>query len=122
MKSLNNNEKFKLLNRIGKKKVTENFILISCYTKDLHQDNYPMQKGYCYLGIKTSRKVGNAVLRNKIKRRIRHCIRILGAEFNELRSVACMIIPRKSCASVNFEKLKNTILQSSICKKNVIVN
>ena len=105
---------FKLLNKVGRKKFTENFILISCNKHHLLKLNKPIDQNLLYLGIKVSKKIGSAPVRNKIKRRIRHVLRELSVEHNFVSQTACVLIPRKSCYNMAFDNLKASILASIV--------
>jgi len=59
--SLKNQKEFDSVNRIGKKFVGK-FMIVVMSKSDSHNT---------YLGLKVGRKFGNAVVRNKFKRRIR---------------------------------------------------
>ena len=59
-----------------------------------------------FLGMKVGKKLGIAVIRNKIKRRIRHAIQILGANpAFPLGGTGIIIIPRKGFDKVLFSTL-----------------
>lgn len=55
-------------------------------------------------GLIVTRKVGNAVFRNYLKRRIRHAIRIAGDGLN-LPPTAMIVIVKKDCGVIEFLKL-----------------
>lgn len=57
----------------------------------------PISKGQCRLGIIASKKVGNAVVRNKIKRCIRESFRLIKHQFTGLDIV---VIARSRAKSV----------------------
>jgi ribonuclease P protein component len=69
----------------------------------------PKYTDHISLGMKVSKKLGNAVIRNKIKRRIRHLIRIIPC-YNSLNiNLALIFIPKKNFDKVEFATLVNTV-------------
>lgn len=57
-------------------------------------------------GMKVGKKLGNAVIRNKIKRRIRHLVRLLSKESKfKQNSWAMIVIPRKGFEQIEFATL-----------------
>ena len=125
IKSINHNEQFKLLNRIGKKTFTEHFIFITCQKKHLIKSScsyFDSVDKLTYLGIKASKKIGGAAVRNKIKRRIKHAVRLLASEHEQFYDIACVIIPKTSCAKASFINLKDNILKAALSVSLIIKN
>jgi ribonuclease P protein component len=59
-----------------------------------------------FLGMKVGRKLGSAVIRNKIKRRIRHLVQILSKDPSfPCDNTGIIIIPRKGFDKVLFSTL-----------------
>ena len=58
------------------------------------------------LGITASKKVGNAVIRNRVKRRVRHWFRDVR---RELPDVDYVVIARKGAASLSSEDLRGQL-------------
>ncbi len=62
------------------------------------------------IGFVINRKVGNAVIRNKIKRRLRMIFNL--KDFNLDKNFCYILIIRKSILQISFEELKLEILKS----------
>ena len=62
--------------------------------------------GYSRFGISVPKKIGNAVIRNKIKRQVRSAI---GQSTNFEKSVDIVIIVRKNYQISNFAQIKSEI-------------
>jgi ribonuclease P protein component len=60
------------------------------------------------LGLSVSKKVGNAVIRNKIKRRIREIFR--KNQLSIAKNVEIVLIPRSEAASVGYQELEKSML------------
>ena len=61
------------------------------------------------LGLIVTKKTGSAVTRNYIKRRIRHAFRLAKAMIKQEPKVACVILARKECITIEFIKLVKII-------------
>lgn len=59
------------------------------------------------VGISVSKKLGNAVMRNKIKRRIRH---VLIAHQAELAALDFVVIARKGVEILTYQELEQNLL------------
>jgi ribonuclease P protein component len=107
--SLKDQKEFDLVSKQGKKLHTAYFILILAknFTSIVLSSANTL-----FFGMKVSRKLGKAVIRNKIKRRIRHLVRLISKvpQF-EHYSWGMTIIPKKG-----FEKVKFAILLSELEK------
>ncbi len=105
--SLKNQAAFDLANKIGKKQNSRFFLMIS------HLNDSSAQEEAIYLGLKISKKLGNAVVRNKIRRRIKSMIRnlskILSKEYWSSR--VFVIIPRKGFQNENFAELQTELVK-----------
>ncbi|RME44175.1 MAG: ribonuclease P protein component [Deltaproteobacteria bacterium] len=84
---------FTRLSRRGKRKSSPHFLLLFA-RNDL---------GYNRLGITVSRRIGNAVRRNRLKRRIREFFRTHQARFPQGRDMN--FIARKGAADLSWEAL-----------------
>ena len=97
-----------MINKNGKKFFTQNLILISCNKNKLFPQT--VSSVDCCYGIKASKKIGHAALRNKVKRRIRAVLQNLEkTQPNYLHQSAFLIVPKASCAKINFNELQNEI-------------
>ncbi|WP_425362594.1 ribonuclease P protein component [Candidatus Tisiphia endosymbiont of Hybos culiciformis] len=128
--SLKNQKEFDLVNKLGKKFHSPYFITIIAkdFTKLLTKLNVgnnvdgktinPTQlckksseilessSNIVLFGIKAGKKLGNAVIRNKIKRRIRHLVRLLSKESQpKPNSWAMIVIPKKGFEQIEFATL-----------------
>lgn len=108
--SLKNQPEFDSINSRGIKYNARAFMLV--ILKKSHDDssNKRDNESFCmqhFFGMKVGKKLGNAVVRNKIKRRIKHLIRLVFANKTTEFSLSIIFVPRK-----NFEKIQfNVILQ-----------
>ncbi|MBI4051559.1 MAG: ribonuclease P protein component [Elusimicrobia bacterium] len=60
------------------------------------------------LGIMVSRRLGNAVLRNRLKRLVREVFRLNKASLN--KGVDLVVYPKPGCAWKNFKQAEQTLL------------
>jgi ribonuclease P protein component len=114
--SLKNQRHFDLVNKQGKKLHSPYFTLIianNISQADLELSQVILKKPIAIaLGMKVSKKLGKAVIRNKIKRRIRHLVRIISKDLAITNSTLGMIIiPKK-----NFDKLEFSVLLDQLKK------
>lgn len=84
---------FLKLSRGGAKLHSASFVILTCSNN--HSENR--------LGVTVSSKVGNAVVRNRVKRRVREYFRRHRAELPQ--STDILIIARPSAASVSSERI-----------------
>lgn len=66
------------------------------------------KKDSYHFGISVSKKIGNAVTRNKFKRRIRHII----SKRDYQNGFDCIIILRKSALDASFSELEEDLLKN----------
>ena len=75
----------------------------------------PTQLGYVCVGIVVSKKVGNAVVRNRVRRRLREALRALLSEktfafsFKGQPSFDMVIITRPEAAGADYWQLKGAL-------------
>jgi ribonuclease P protein component len=101
---------FKLLSRRGKRAAGRHFVILWALRTD--QDHLERAR----IGITVSRKVGNAVVRNRVKRRVREWYR---QNRDELRSdLDFVVIARPSAADLGtlntWEILRKMVRQNSV--------
>jgi ribonuclease P protein component len=114
--SIKKQSTFVYLNKKGRKVHSPYFILIyqKNFTKEapasFNKLNDAAAENFIALGMKVTKKIGNAVVRNKIKRRSRHLIRLMSKDLRAGKH-AIVIIPKSG-----FEKIEFTVLQSEFNK------
>jgi len=79
-----------------------------------------MQSGQPYnrIGLSVSKKVGNAVTRNRIKRYIKEAIR--GVENHFITGIDCVIIARKPTADMDFKQTSKSLYH--VLKKSGVLS
>lgn len=61
------------------------------------------------VGLSVSKRLGNAVKRNEIKRRIRHSIRLLDQEWGIQPNFDLIIIARQPVSQMNFDQIYSSL-------------
>lgn len=74
-----------------------------------------MAKDFCRVGYTVSKKVGNAVVRNKAKRRLREIFKKLAPEFAQ-NHFDYVIIAKKEIANSDFKKITSDL---KFCLKRI---
>ena len=100
--SLSNNEDFKSI--LSGRKITNKYLTI--FFKKLSDKN----RKKLNLSIVTKKKIGNAVLRNKIKRRLKNIMNDALKEINFNLNYSYILIAKKTVSVDSFERIKNTII------------
>jgi len=75
------------------------------------------QKNYRF-GISVGKKIGNAVIRNKIKRQIKEII----SKNDYQKNFDCIIIVRREINNANFSKISEDLNKALITLKKEIIN
>ena len=99
--SLSKNEDFKSI--LGGKKVSNKYLTIF-FKKLSDKDNKKLN-----ISIVTKKKIGNAVKRNKIKRRIRNIMNDAIKKINLNLKYCYLLIAKISVLSDPYEKIKQTL-------------
>ena len=110
MKKINIVKENRIFNNIvetGQQKKNKNLVL---YYK-VNQNN----KNYRF-GISVGKKIGNAVIRNKLKRKIRSIIDNNKKYYENNKDY--IIIVRKNCLNCSFEEINNSFLNLIINKED----
>ncbi len=105
--SFKNQKEFDQVNRQGKKTVGRYFVLV--YQAPAEGFAEPV----VYLGLKASKKIGNAVTRNKVRRRLKHMIRdFVKAGDGKYFGARFLIVPKHNIISAVYADLVGEIKSS----------
>jgi ribonuclease P protein component len=98
IQALKKNEDFQKVFKKGRSTANRQFVVYVLY-----------QEGQAYdrMGLSVSKKVGNAVTRNRIKRYIREAARAVENHF--ITGVDCVIIARKQTAEMDFKNMSQSL-------------
>lgn len=96
---LKKNKEFQFVFQSGSSTANRQFVV---YFKDRPE------KGPFRVGISVSKRVGNAVTRNRIKRRVRELIRLLEEQITEGKDY--VIIARKPTAHMDYREMKGSLI------------
>lgn len=129
--SLKNQKAFDKANKLGKKNHSKSMILITYFEKNndavLPTNNSEQDivssheeivsshsKILIHLGLKISKKIGKAVTRNKIRRRIKAIIYELPKVIvaNKIHNRVIVIIPKKGLDKIPYQSLKEEITKN----------
>lgn len=124
---LRDQSSFNKANKLGKKNHSAHMVLITYIDKSFNSFEDSLSSPHCinnnsenllqripiHLGLKIPKKLGNAVTRNKIRRRIKSVVHNLHTAFDLpfIKNRVIVIIPRK-----NIENFKYHLLQDEIFK------
>ena len=97
--SFKHQKEFDKINLLGKKIICRYFIMIF--------EKQPVDSACIYLGLKISRKFGNAVIRNKARRRLKHMMRdfVRTDDGSQLLGSKFLFIPRNSMMKAKYAEL-----------------
>lgn len=109
MESLKKNKEFKKVYDNGRSYATRNLVLYCL--------NYEKGKKNRY-GLSVSKKIGNAVVRNKLKRRLREIIRNFENE-KDFKGYDIIFIARKPVVKLDYQSLKKDV-EKLYKKMNII--
>ena len=99
---------FLALQRKGKRRHTPHFVLIAAQT----------HTGRSRLGVTATRRFGNAVMRNWMKRRLREFFRLHQADLTPAQNV--LIIPKSGAGTLSFHQITQELEKAlSLAEKNV---
>lgn len=96
---LKKNKEFQAVFRARKSKANRQFVVYHLDRQDGHTFRF---------GLSVSKRVGNAVVRNRIKRRIREVIRELEPRLAKPKDY--VIIARKPTADMDFHEIKSSLV------------
>ena len=88
----------------GKKKFTQGFIL------QKYKRNMDLEKDTIRIGFTITKKIGGAVIRNKIKRRFRAIIKEIFTKYLK-KNYDYVIIANKKSLVMNYKELKNDVIK-----------
>jgi len=97
--SLKKNREFKNVYNNGRSHAVKTLVIYYLAVEDRNNNRY---------GLSVSKKIGNAVVRNKLKRRLREIIRELEKEFS-FSSYDIIFIARKPVVKLDYHKLKKDV-------------
>ncbi|RCW41465.1 MULTISPECIES: ribonuclease P protein component [unclassified Halanaerobium] len=98
MESLKKNREFKRVYKNGKSYATRNLV-IYCLPTKLDKNRY---------GFSVSKRVGKAVIRNKIKRRLKEIVREFEKQYN-FKAYDIIFIARNPIVDLDFYQLKRDV-------------
>ncbi len=100
MESLKKNKEFKRVYNNGKSHATRNLVIYYLKREDLENNRY---------GLSVSKRIGNAVVRNKLKRRLREVIRDFEKEYNFDKSYDIIFIARNPVVDLDYRGIKRDV-------------
>ena len=99
VESLKKNREFNDVYNNGKSYATSNLVLYILSAPKNDNNRY---------GLSVSKRIGNAVVRNKIKRRLREIIREFEKKFN-FKSYDIIFIARNPVVDLNYKQIKRDV-------------
>ena len=101
--AISNNEEFKKLLKM--KKVTNRYVTIFFGSLE-NKDNKKLN-----ISFSVKKKIGNAVCRNKIKRRLRSIVNDAVKKISVKMDYSYLVIPKQNIINSEFRNLKETLFQ-----------
>ncbi|HET7657683.1 MAG TPA: ribonuclease P protein component [Bacillales bacterium] len=96
---LKKNNEFQFVFQTGASKANRQFVVY--YTDQPNNEHFRV-------GISVSKRVGNAVTRNRIKRHIRELIRLMESQISDGKDY--VIIARKPTADMDYHEMKKSLV------------
>ncbi|MBR2949008.1 MAG: ribonuclease P protein component [Lachnospiraceae bacterium] len=96
--SLRKNRQFQEVYKTGKSRANKYLVM---YVSENHQEKN-------YLGISVSKKVGNSVVRHRVKRLVKESYRLHEDIFNS--GLIIVITARASSASITYQEMESAVL------------
>ncbi len=107
--SLKSNLDFRTVYKSGKSRANQYLVMIVLKKKD--PVNEELKRSYNRLGISVSKKVGNSVVRHRIKRLIKESYRLNESLFNS--GLDMVVIARGSAKFACFSEMQSALLELS---------
>ncbi len=105
--SIKNSADFKKISKDGNKFIAKSLILLCDNSPQKYSYNCELSlnaKEFCRIGFTASKKIGNAVARNKAKRKLREAARNIMLKFGKSNK-DYIIIARKEILTADFSKI-----------------
>ena len=103
---------FRRVLRRGRRRAHKDVVIVTTRNSDNPKEYKGLERnlpGSSRLGLTVSRKVGNAVVRNRFKRRTRAWFRARRSEFPE--SIDLVVIAKKSAGKLSYSELDRRLSQ-----------
>jgi len=104
MESLKRQEDFKRCYKSGRSKANPYLVLYVCERKEAETGKQPLGR----IGISVSKKVGNSVVRHRIRRRIKESYRLHEAAFNS--GLDLVVVARILAAEADYKTIESALL------------
>ncbi len=98
---------FKTISNKGKKFSSKHLVLLAFKTPDFYQQNIlegKNAKDFCRIGYTVSKTVGNSVIRNLVKRRLREAFKVLAKKYAKPHH-DYVLIARKEILNLEYKEL-----------------
>lgn len=94
---------------------SKNVVVLAAKSKDINSSN---EVAFCRVGYTVTKKIGNAVIRNKCRRRFREIFRSVAPNLAQ-NNFEYVILARKEILNSDFKKIKSDI---EFCLKGISYN